>query len=263
MPNPLEMLQMDTQSEWEKENRNEGSWISDAGGAIVDWGKKYLDPKRTSDISGLDPSNFDLPGYSGRKSGLLQQADFAAGRQAPQIGQSGFQGNQQNLVSMLEARARGEGDSVAQRQLREGLGRNVSTQQALLATGGPAGGRAAAQQAGALGGSLASQAGMLRAQEMTQAQGLLGQTLQGARGLDLQRAMGQSDAELRSRGLNDQQIARMRELELRNAEAQQRGTMGLESGRTTRRGQDLGVPTYGEMIVGAAGDVATAYAGKP
>ena len=216
-----------------------------------------LDPRRSSDVGDLDPNNFNLPGQQQRGRSLLQQADFAAGRGAPQIGTSSFRGDQQGLTRMLQERAAGRGPSMAQQQLRDALGRNVSTQQALLATGGPGGARQASMQAGALGGSLAGQSSMLRAQEMTQAQGLLGQHLQGARGLDLQRATAQSDADLRSRGLNDQQIRAFRDMELRNAALQQQGTMGLEGQRTQRRGQDLGVPTGGEMILGAAGDVAS------
>ena len=210
---------------------------------------EFLDPRRTSGEAELDPANFQLAGQGARGRSLLQQADFAAGRGAPQIAGSQFRGGQQSLVDLLQARARGEGPSAAQMQLRDALGRNVSTQQALLATGGPGGARQASQQASQLGGSLAGQSAQLRAQEISQAQGLLGQTLQGARGLDLQRSTAQSDAELRSRGLNDQQIARLRELELRNAQIGLQGSMGLAGQRTVRRGQDLGVPTIGEQVI--------------
>jgi len=217
--------------------------------------------KRDTNTPDLDFGNFQLQGADRRREQLLQQADFAAGRQAPGIGQSQFRGNQNNLVSMLEARARGEGPSVAQRQLREGLGRNVASQQALLATGGSA--RAASQQASALGGSLSGQSALLRANEISQAQGLLGQTLQGARGLDLQRQTSMSDHELRSRGLNDQQIARLRELELRNAQSGLEGSMGFEREQTTRRGQDLGVPSAGERIFSAGAGLLTADISRP
>ena len=230
--------------------------VKDFGSDVVDGAGSLLgglNPKRKSNQPGIDEGNFDLSGANGRRNSLLQQADFAAGRGAPQVAGSGFRGDQGSLIHMLQEQAAGRGPSAAQEQLKHALGQNVSTQQALLASGGSA--RAAAQQASALGGSLAGQASQARVQEQLGAQGLLSQTLQGARGQDLQRALGQTDAELRSRGLNDQQIARLRELELRNAESQQRGRMGLEGERTARRGQDLGTPTVGEMAISAGSSI--------
>lgn len=217
---------------------------------------------RTSDSPDVDPNNFRLHRQKGRGQALLQQADYAAGRRAPQIGSSGFRQSQAGLVGMLEARARGEGPSAAQMQLKDAMGRNVSSQQALLATGGAGAARQASMQASMQGGSLAGQAAQLRAQEMTQAQGLLGQFAGQARGQDLQRQGMMSDAELRSRGLNDQQVARMRQMELDNARIGLQGTMGMEDQYTRRRGQDLGVPTTGEQVMGIAGQGLAAYAGK-
>lgn len=210
-----------------------------------------LDRRKNSTAPEVNADNFQLPGFGSRGRSLLQQADYAAGRGAPSIGESAFRGNQQGLVNLLQQQAMGQGPSAAGLQLKDALGRNVSAQQALLATGGgPAAARSASQQAGALGGSLAGQAAQARVQEQLGAQGLLSQTLQGARGQDLQRTMAQSDAELRSRGLNDQQIARLRQMELDNARLQQAGTMGLEQIYTQRRGQDLGVPTSTEQAIG-------------
>ncbi len=211
--------------------------------------------KRTSNTPDIDPSNFQLEGQERRRRSLLQQADFAAGRGAPQIAGSRFQGNQGRLVGMLERQAAGQGPSAAQGMLRDALGRNVSTQQALLATGGPGAARAASQQAGALSGSLANQAAQARVQEQLGAQGLLSQTLQGARSQDLQRQQLQSDADLRSRGLNDQQIARLRQMELDNARLGLTGSMGLESALTQRRGQDLQTPSTGEMAISGLGSL--------
>ena len=222
-------------------------------GDVAEEGLESL--KRTSDAPDVDPANFQLQGQEQRRNSLLQQADFAAGRGAPQIGQSGFRGAQSGLVGMLQDRAAGRGPSAAQMQLKDAMGRNVSSQQALLATGGPGSARMASQQAGMTGGSLAGQSAQLRANEMTQAQGLLGQVTGQARGQDLQRQGMMSDAELRSRGLNDQQIARMRQMELDNARLGLQGSMGREANATQRRGQDLGVPTTGEMAIGAAGSV--------
>ena len=213
-----------------------------------------FDPRRGSDIPDTSPANFQLQNQVGRGQDLLQQADFAAGRQAPQIAGSGFRGAQSGLVGMLQQQAQGRGPSAAQGMLRDALGRNVSSQQALLATGGAGNARMASQQAGMLGGSLAGQASQARVQEQLGAQGLLGQVTGQARGQDLQRQGMISDAELRSRGMNDQQIARMRQMELDNARLGLQGSMGEAADRTQRRGQDLGVPTLGEMgISGLSG----------
>lgn len=225
-------------------------------GSTIKKGLEGLDPRRTSEAPDVDPSNFQLQGQDQRRRDLLQQADYAAGRGAPQIGRSGFRGAQSGLVGMLQDRAAGRGPSAAQMQLKDAMGRNVSSQQALLATGGPGAARQASMQAGMAGGSLAGQAAQLRANEMTQAQGLLGQVTGQARGQDLQREGMMSDAELRSRGLNDQQIARMRQMELDNARLGLQGSMGLESQYTQRRGQDLGTPTGGEHLLSALGPLA-------
>jgi hypothetical protein len=228
-----------------------------AGAAGFDYGgeveKGLSGLKRGSDAPPVDPNNFQLQGQDQRRRSLLQQADYAAGRQAPQIGQSGFRQDQRGLVGMLQQQAAGRGPSAAARQLKDALGRNVSSQQALLATGGPGSARMASQQAGMLGGSIAGQTAQARVQEQLGAQQLLGQAIGQGRGQDLQRQGMMSDAELRSRGLNDAQIARMRQQELDNARLGLQGTMGLEDIRTRRRGQDLGVPGTGEMLISAGG----------
>jgi len=206
--------------------------------------------------------NFKLKGQKNRGEGLLQQADFAAGRKAPGIAGSQYRDDQSSLIGMLQRQAAGEGPSMAGKMLKDALGRNVSTQQALLATGsGPGAARSASMQASSLGGSIANQAAGARIQEMNSARGLLSQTLQGARGLDLQRNQAISDHELRSRGLNDAQIARMRELELRNANMGLNGSMGFANDLTRRRGQDASTPTSFERFASGAGAAAAAYTG--
>jgi len=197
----------------------------------------------------LDRGNFNVPGYGGRQQNLLSQADYAAGRRSPQAGVSGFRSGQQGLVGLLEAQARGQGPSAAQLQLKDAMSRNVSAQQALMASGGSA--RSASQQAGALGASLSNQAAQARVQEQLGAQQQLGAALQGARGQDMQRNIANMEAQLRSRGLNDQQIRAMLELELRQAGMQQQGGMGYEGQRTQRFGAMLGVPTRGEQVLSA------------
>lgn len=235
---------------WVGKGLEAGGVIDESFGKSLEKGASSLFKERGSDTPDLDPRNFQVQGFSRRRDQLLREADFVGGRQAPTFGQSQFRGDQRGLVQMLQRQAAGQGPSAAGLQLREGLGRNVSQQQAMLASGGNA--RAAAQQASALGGSLSNQLAQARVQEQLGAQQMLGQTLQGARGQDLQRNIALSDAELRSRGLNDQQIARLRQMELENAKLSLTGTMGLEEQRTARRGQDLGVPTTGEQIIGAA-----------
>ena len=234
-------------------NAGNADWGNNSKGPVTggsQWGNPF---KRSSSQGEVNPNEFSLQGQNERRQSLLQQADFAAGRGAPQIAGSQFRGDQNSLVNILQAQAAGNGPSAAGDQLKQALGRNVSTQQALLATGGPGGARQASQQAGMLGGSLAGQAATARVQEQLGAQGLLSQTLQGARGQDQQRNIQQSDMELRSRGMNDQQIARLRQMELDNARLGLQGSMERASDATTRRGQDLGLPSTGEQVVSAAG----------
>lgn len=230
-----------------------GSWLWGKIKEGVGWGSDQLDrSKRAEQMYGkIDESNFGVPGAAGRQRRLLSQADMAAGRRDPRAAMSQqFRSGQQGLVGLLQQQAMGQGPSAAQLQLKNALSRNVSAQQALQATGGSA--RSASQQASSLGASMANQAAQARVQEQLGAQGLLSQTLQGARGQDQALNIANMRAQLEARGLNDAQIARLMELELRQAGMQQRGGLALEQNRTQRFSSMLGVPTAGEQILGGA-----------
>lgn len=234
-----------------------GSWLwGKVKGGIKkgwDWADDNLDRSKAAEAryGQIDESNFSLPGAADRQRRLLSQADMAAGRRDPRAAMSQqFRSGQQGLVGLLQQQAMGRGPSAAQLQLKNALSRNVSAQQALQATGGSA--RSASQQASSLGASMANQAAQARVQEQLGAQGLLSQTLQGARGQDEAINVANMRAQLEARGLNDAQIARIMELELRQAGMQQRGGMGLEQNRTQRFSSMLGVPTTGEQVLGGA-----------
>lgn len=163
-------------------------------------------------------------------------------RDAPHVGAaqgdlSSFRGNQQGLVSRLEALSQGKGPSLAQQQLQAAQDRNMRQQQAMAASvRGPS--QSAAQfqamnNAGMMGAQSAQDAASARIAEQQMALQQLGGALQGARGMDEQMsqfnaqqqnqiAMANLDAKLRSMGLNDQ---------MRLAILQQQG--GMSQGPST------------------------------
>jgi hypothetical protein len=100
---------------------------------------------------------------------------------------SDFRGNQQNLITQLEAMAQGRGPSLAAEQLKESTGRNANQQIGLAQSGA---GNATAAAMGAQNnmarlGTQASQMAMQgRIQEQNNAIQNLGLNLHGARGQD-------------------------------------------------------------------------------
>jgi hypothetical protein len=147
----------------------------------------------------------------------------AGGRPAPQAGQaaqgglSSFRGNQQDLVGRLEALSRGQGPSLAAQQFQAATDRNMAAQQSLAQTGrgGPLAAFNAANNMGQLGAQAAQGSAMARVAEQQMALNQLGLTLHGARGSDEemsrfnagaqnQTALANLDAQLRSRGMDDQ-----------------------------------------------------------
>lgn len=165
---------------------------------------------------------------------------------------SGFRGNQQDLVRMLEAQARGEGPSLAGQQLREATDRNARTQQAMAAgTGGPNAALAQFQaaQMGNMGAAQNAQAAMAgRIQEQYNAQNQLGLTLHGARGMDEQMSL--ANAGMR----ND-----------RDSENLQAGlaNRGMQFGAlSTLYGNEAGKPGLGETILGAGAGLYAFKAGQ-
>lgn len=106
---------------------------------------------------------------------------------AYQSAYSDFRGNQQNLISNLEAMAAGRGPSLASAQLREATDRNIAQQQALSQSGqgNPAfAALVAANNAGRLGAAASRDSANTRVQEQLGAINALGLNIHGARGAD-------------------------------------------------------------------------------
>lgn len=113
-------------------------------------------------------------------------------RQAPTLGPantadySGFRNNQANLISQLEAMARGEGPSVSREQLNQATNRNIAAQNALAANGrgGNLGMMMAMNNTGRLGAQAAQDAALGRVQEQNAAINNLGMQIYSGRNAD-------------------------------------------------------------------------------
>lgn len=147
-------------------------------------------------------------------------------REAPQIAApsqaatSGFQANQRELVSRLEAMANGTGPSLATAQMQDAVNRNTALQQSIAQSGrgNPTlANIVAANNSNNFGQQAAAQAMQGRIAEQIAANQQLSGTLQGARGQDEQTSQfnaqqqnfaNQSnlEAKLRTMGLNDAAI---------------------------------------------------------
>lgn len=164
----------------------------------------------------------EMQGLAGRRAGFGGQYGEALGQQQEMYGQFGQM-------------AAGEGPSLAQAQLQEGLAAagQQAAQQAMMARGGNAAGAQAAmaQVGGSLGGQAAAQAAQLRQQEQLaamQAQSglatqMAGQGLQGQMGMEqlYQQNLGQQ-----FQGDIDYRLgARQQRLAERNADLQRKQSM--------------------------------------
>lgn len=214
--------------------------------------------------SGPSREEFLLPGFEDRQAGLQGAVGQAEGLGAPsmqaaQIGQFGraglggpFRSGQSQLIGQLQQQAAGLGPSLATQQFERSLGSGIAAQQAQASTGRgnqALGARAAAQNIGGLTQDLAGQAAQARMQEQMQARAQLGGVLGQARGQEIQadqfnvaqqnqRLLQQAQlaqqagqlnlaAELRNRAQQNAQSLGLRQLELENAMAQQRGQQGF------------------------------------
>jgi hypothetical protein len=83
-----------------------------------------------------------------------------------------------------------------------------------------------------------------------------GQFLQGARGQDDSQAQFNVDARLRQLGLNDQSQLSALQQRLQGQQMQQQGGISYEQNRSNRYNAQLGVPTSGEQLIGAASGLA-------
>ena len=197
----------------------------------------------------LDPEAFQLPGFLDRQRRLTSAIDRSGGRgfdptQASQLGVSGFRGGQEQLIAQLQQQALGQGPSLATQQFNTALDRGVATQQALAASGRGNAAQAARQAASNTGGltqNLAGQAAQARIQEQLNARAQLGSVLGQGRQQDFARAQQNAllsqqtgqfnvNALFQNRGQNDALANQLRQLELQNAQLQQQGAIGFETG---------------------------------
>lgn len=156
---------------------------------------------------------------------LMQEYQRQRGMVSPQAGPaaqsaySGFRGNQQGLVSRLEAMANGQGPSLAKQQFQQATDRNVRSQQALAASGrgGPLAQLTAANNTAMLGANAAQGSALARTNEQMQAIGQLGGVIAQGRGADEQTnmfnageqnqlAVANLQARLKAMGMQDDQI---------------------------------------------------------
>lgn len=142
---------------------------------------------------------------------------------ASQAQASDFRGNQNSLISQLEAAASGRGPSLAAEQIKSSSERIQRGQQAFANSARGSGATLARYQAANnmanLGAQATQDSAAARIAEITAAQNQLGLTLHGARAADEQlsqfnaqaqnaAAMANLEAALKSRGMDDEAIAR-------------------------------------------------------
>lgn len=178
-----------------------------------------------------------MSGYSGnyQPNQSMYQGDWHQSNQT--------RGEQQGYLSMMEDQVRGRGPSIAQDQLRSGLGQALQQQrgQAAMATSANRGlaERTASMNMGQMGQQTAADSAMLRAQEMLAGRQQLGEGLLGVRGQDI----GQANAQLQA-NVQEQQAAL--EAEKLKADAENK-----KSDRWTQLGGAL--ISGGGRMLGAAG----------
>lgn len=165
-----------------------------------------------------------VPGLS--KFGFGGQRVYQEGRADPQAGPaqlaqtSGFRQNQADLISRLEALSKGQGPSLAAEQLRQATDRNMRQQASIAQTGrgnAALAGITAANNSAQLGAQAASDSAVARIAEQQMALQQLGGAINQGRVADQDlsqfNALQQNfrdqfnvEAQLRARGMNDEQI---------------------------------------------------------
>jgi hypothetical protein len=171
---------------------------------------------------------------------------FTPGRADPQAGPaqtaatSDFRTNQQDLIARLEAMSKGQGPSLAAEQLRQATDRNMK-QQSSIAQGGRGNAALAGIQASSMSGQLGAQAAsdsaVARIAEQQMALQHLGQNIGTGREQDQSlsqfNALQQNyrdqfnvEAQLRARGMNDEQIRAIMQMKMASAQAAQQGSLG-------------------------------------
>lgn len=190
-------------------------------------------------------------GFQNNYNGLTHRADAYGSRQAPQAGQSQYQGQQYGLGQQLmrESNGNGIGAGLIRQQAQGQADRGMRQQMGMAASARPGQGAMASRQAMMNAGNMNAQVGGQSASAQGQYQlGAMqnyGNFLQGARGQDDQMNQFNADARLKQLGLNDSsQLEALRQrLQLQNMQM---------SDRTQRYGIASGSPTKYEQYAGAA-----------
>lgn len=118
----------------------------------------------------------------------IDRAAQSAGSQLDLANDNQFRGNQQDLISQLQAQSRGEGPSIANDQFKAAADRNIAQQRSLAASarGSSAGlaGRQAMINSAGIGQDLAQQSAVQRMTEQLNAQQALGNVVNQGRSAD-------------------------------------------------------------------------------
>ena len=153
-----------------------------------------------------------MSGYGGNYSGGNHyQADSDALRQSAQGDWSQSdqtRGQQEDYITMMQKQAAGQGPSVAQGQLRQGLDQALQQQRGQMAMASGAN-RSLAARTGSMnmaqmGQQMAGDSAMLRAQEMLAGRQQLGEGLLGIRGQDVGQATAQMQSTAQAAQVNQQ-----------------------------------------------------------
>lgn len=236
-----------------------GRGIKNFGKSVVGWlgggNDAQWDPDR---------ENFNLPGYGGMRD---QYGDML-GRgpsSAPQMGQSGFRGDQRQLSDMLMQQAQGQGpgqriaDMQASQQVDRGLQQQLSGARSARPGGSAMAARNAAMASGQLQGAGAQAATMGGLQAQQQATGQLGAVLQGARGADQNMALQNARLQFDTMGMDQNRQLELLRQQQELARAQQQGGQAYEQSLGNRFGVQSAQPANWERALGAAQGLGQAY----
>ena len=251
-----------------------GAWgkIKSGASKVGDAYKKYTVPGRLYDWMSQgkggkwdpDRANYDVPGYEGMRDQYGQMIGQGP-RTAPQAGQSGFRGDQQQLGNMLmqQAQGQGPGQEIARRQaamqVDRGVGQQLSGARSARPGGSAMAARNAAMASGQLQGAGAQAASMGGLQAQQQAVGQLGAVLQGARGQDQNLALSNAQMQMSQMGMDDQRQLELLRQQLQLGGMQQQGGQAFESALGQKYQIAQSQPSNFEKGLGALQGAGQAY----
>lgn len=202
---------------------------------------------RTAAGGGMGDSR-DRYGFDARSAQIQADRNRYGNTTAPGLNRTQINDASGQLLGQLQQSASGQGPSVAEEQLKAAMQRNISGQQALLASGNPSqaagNARMAMQQSGLAAGSLAGQGAMARAAEAMNAQQQLGNFLGQNQG-----------AILNQTGMNNQYRLGLGGLDLQNAGLNQSGDLQRRQLAEQIRQFNASQPSTFDTIMGGLGSV--------